>query len=109
MKKVLIILVFMMTALAVNAQAKATTTHAKPAAMVVKIADLPKPITDNIAKDFAGFNIKDATCTSANNVVTYEVNVVKGMDKETLSYDKDGKLIKKVAHMGTMKPAPKKK
>jgi hypothetical protein len=93
MKKVLFVLVFMMAALVVNAQTKATTTQAKPTVTVVKIADLPKAITDNVAKDYTGFIIKDATCTNTNNVVTYEVVIGKGTSKETLVYDKDGKFI----------------
>jgi curli biogenesis system outer membrane secretion channel CsgG len=96
MKKVLFVLVLIMAALVVNAQTKATTTQVKPTITVVKIADLPKAITDNVAKDYAGFTIKDATCTNTNNVLTYEVVIVKGTTTETLVYDKDGKFVKKL-------------
>jgi len=108
MKKVLIVLVLMMTALIVNAQSKSGMTQAKSAPMVVKVADLPKAISDNIAKDYPGFTIKEATCTNENNMMTYKVHVVNGMNKETLLYDKDGKLLKKV-DKEMMKPEPKKK
>ena len=94
MKKVLFVLVLIMAALVVNAQATATTTQAKPTTTVVKIADLPKAITDNVAKDYAGFTIKDATCTNTNNVLTYDVVIVKGTTTHTLVYDKDGKFVK---------------
>jgi curli biogenesis system outer membrane secretion channel CsgG len=96
MKKVLFVLVLIMAVLVVNAQTKATTTQAKPTTTVVKIADLPKAITDNVAKDYAGFTIKDATCTNTNNVISYDVVIVKGTTTETLVYDKDGKFVKKL-------------
>lgn len=76
----------------------------------VKTSDLPKAITDNIAKDYAGFTIKDATKGTENNVVTYNVVVSKGSMQETLCYDSSGKFLKKVdakSGMGheTHKPA----
>jgi hypothetical protein len=60
------------------------------------VADLQKAITDNIAKDYVGYTIKEAASVTANSVVTYEVVVVKGTTTETLVYDKDGKFLKKV-------------
>ena len=93
MKKVLFVLVLIMAALVVNAQTT-TTTQVKPTTTVVKIADLPKAITDNIAKDYAGFTIKEASCTNTNNVLTYDVVIVKGTTTHTLVYDKDGKFVK---------------
>lgn len=96
MKKMLFVLVLIMAALVVNAQTQATTTQAKPTTTVVKIADLPKAITDNIAKDYVGFTIKEATCTNTNSVLTYDVVIVNGTTTETLVYDKDGVFIKKL-------------
>jgi len=96
MKKVLFVLVLIMAALVVNAQTQATVTQVKPTITVVKIADLPKAITDNVAKDYVGFTTKDATCTNTNNVLTYDVVIVKGTTTETLVYDKDGKFVKKL-------------
>lgn len=108
MKRVLFVLVLIMAALVINAQTKAPTAQAKPTVTVVKLADLPKAITDNVTKDYAGFTIKDATCTNENNVIIYNVVILKGTTSETLVYDKDGKFIKKVAHMVAPAPAPKK-
>jgi hypothetical protein len=97
MKKVLIVLVFIMAVMAVNAQTtKSTVVKEKPLRAVVMVADLQKPITDNIAKDYAGYTIKEASSLTANNVVTYEVVVVKDMTTETLVYDKDGNFVKKL-------------
>ena len=98
MKKVLFVLVLIMAALVVNAQTQATTTQVvKPVITVVKIADLPKAITDNVVKDYADFTIKDATCTDTNTVLTYNVVIVNGTATETLVYDKDGKFVKKLS------------
>jgi hypothetical protein len=104
MKRVLIVLVLIMAVLAVNAQAaKTPVTKEKPVRAAVMVADLPKTITDNIAKDYVGYTVKEATSVTTNAVVTYEVAVVKGTATETLVYDKDGKFLKKLP------PAPMKK
>lgn len=98
MKKVFFVLVLMMAVLVVNAQATQTTvTNAQATKTSVKVADLQKAITDNIARDFVGYTIKEATSVTANNTVTYEVVVEKEKMLETLVYDKDGKFVKKLA------------
>lgn len=84
MKKLIFVMVLMMSALIVNAQRTP-----------VKVADLQKSITDNITKDYAGFTIKEATKVVENNVVTYDVVVAKGTTQETLCYDNAGKFLKK--------------
>lgn len=97
MKKVFIVLVLIMAVLVVNAQATTTpVAKEKPLRTVVMVADLQKPITDNIAKDYAGFTIKEAASVTENNIVTYEVVIVKGTTTETLVYDKDGVFVKKL-------------
>src|SRR5450759_3856959 len=85
MKKLLFVLVLVMGALVVNAQRTP-----------VKVADLQKAIIDNVAKDYVGFTIKEATKVVENNVVTFEVVITKGTTQGTLLYDKDGKFLKKV-------------
>jgi ABC-type molybdate transport system substrate-binding protein len=99
MKKVLLVLVLIMAVLVVNAQAtttKTTVTKEKALRTVVLAADLQKPITDNIAKDYVGYTVKEAASVTANSIVTYEVVIVKGTDTETLVYDKDGVFVKKL-------------
>jgi hypothetical protein len=97
MKKLLFIMVLVMGALVVNAQRTP-----------VKVADLQKSITDNIAKDYVGFTIKEATKVVEKNVVTFDVVVVKGTTQETLCYDSTGKFLKKMeAKAGSAKPGPK--
>ena len=78
----------MMGALVVNAQRT-----------LVSVVELQKAITDNVAKDYVGFTIKEATKVVENNIVTYEVVVAKGTTQETLLYytllyDIDGKFLK---------------
>jgi hypothetical protein len=86
MKKLMFVMVLVMTALVVNAQRTP-----------VKVADLQKSITDNITKNYAGFIIKDATKVAENNVVKFEVAITKGSTSETLIFDKDGKFLNKLA------------
>ena len=115
MKELLFIAILMMAALVVNAQAtKTTVTNAKSTRTAVKVTELQKAITDNVAKDYAGFTIKEATSVTTNTVVTYDVVITKGTTTETLVYDKDGKFVKKVTQkvvapvQKTAAPAPKK-
>jgi hypothetical protein len=98
MKKLLLIMTLIMAVLAANAQITKVQ---------VKASDLPKAITDNIAKNYAGFTIKEATKVTENKVVTYDVMITKGTTSETLVYDKDGKFLRKVTPPAT--PAPAKK
>jgi hypothetical protein len=104
MKKVLFVMVLLMGVLVVNAQmdttkVKTTTTTMSSQQAVrtaVKPAELLKPITDNVAKDYAGYSIKEATSVKVNNTVTYEVVLFKGVESVTLVYDKDGNFLKKL-------------
>jgi hypothetical protein len=97
MKKLLLIMVLVMGALAVNAQKTP-----------VKVTDLQKAITDNIAKDYVGFTVKSATKVVEKNVTTFDVVVVKGTTQETLCYDSNGIFLKKMeAKAGTAKLGPK--
>jgi hypothetical protein len=98
MKKVLSVLVIMMSVLVVSAQTTktSTTTKTKPVKTTIKVADLQKSITDNIAKDYPGFTVKEASSVTANNTTTYDVVVTKGTTKETLVYDSNGAFVKKL-------------
>jgi hypothetical protein len=104
MKKVLVVLVLIMAVLAVNAQTTIpATTKELPVRTTVMVADLQKTITDNIAKDYVGYTIKEASSVTSNGIVTYEVVVVKETTTETLVYDNEGKFVKKLP------PVPEKK
>jgi len=91
-------MVVMMSVLVVNAQTtKTASTKEKSTRTTIKVADLQKSITDNIAKDYPGYTVKEATSVTSNSKVTYDVVVTKGSATETLVYDKDGKFVKKLA------------
>lgn len=98
MKKVLLVLVLMMSVPVINGQAAKTTgSKGKSIHTTMKVADLKKAITDNIAKDYAGFTTKEAMIVTKNNILTYHVIIVRDTTTETLVYDKDGKFVKKLA------------
>lgn len=84
MKKLLVILVLMMGTVAVNAQR-----------IPIKVADLPKTLSDTISVQYIGFTIKEATKVVENNVTTYEIIIAKGSDQQTLIYDNSWKFLKK--------------
>ena len=87
----------MMSILIVNAQATQTTpTKTKTIHTAVKVDDLQKAITDHIAKNYAGYTIKEATSVTKNDIMTYHVVIVKETTTETLVYDKDGKFVKRL-------------
>ena len=96
MKKLLFIVALMMGALVVNAQRTP-----------VKVVELQKAIIDNVAKDYVGFTIKEATQVVENNVVTFEVVITKGTTQGTLLYDIDGKFLKKVTEKAVKKEVVK--
>lgn len=99
MKKIFLMLAFVMAVVTLNAQ---RTT--------VKVSDLPKNVSDYVAKDYAGFTISGASKIVAGNVETFEVVITKGTVKNILSFDNSGKFLKKVgseARATTKKgPAP---
>jgi hypothetical protein len=98
MKKLLFIMAFIMAVLTANAQISHTP---------LKVADLPKAIADNIAKNYAGYTVKQATKITENNVVSYDVMINKGTMSETLVYDKDGKFLRKMNPTAATAPAAK--
>jgi hypothetical protein len=93
MKKLLVVLVLIMAVMTVNAQTSNTQDSTR---VSVKVADLQKAITDNIAKDYVGFTIKEATRVTEDNVVTYEILLLKEASTLKLLYDKDGVFLKKL-------------
>ncbi len=99
-----------MSVLVINAQTtKTTETKAKSIHTTIKVGDLSKAITDNIAKDYTGFTIKEATSVTKNGIMTYHVVVVKDATTETLVYDKDGKFVKIHASKDVTQHSSKKK
>jgi hypothetical protein len=87
LKKVMLMLTLVFAVVTmVNAQTKT----------VVKVADLQKSITDQIAKDYAGYTIDNAFKVVNNKVVNYEVNINKEKQMVCLAFDQSGKFLKVV-------------
>jgi hypothetical protein len=84
MKKISLLIVMVLCVFAVNAQTRTA----------VKIADLPKAITDNITAQHPGYRALDAFKVDNKGVMSYEVLVKKADSEMNLIYDKDGKFIK---------------
>jgi hypothetical protein len=103
MKKLVFVLVLVMSVMAVRAQVNKTpgaseskSTVTTPAS-AVKVADLPKAITDNIAKEYPGYTVKEASSVTGKNGLNYQVVIMKGTETEALLYDKDGSFLKKLS------------
>jgi hypothetical protein len=97
MKKLLFIVVFLMSVLMVNAQVDTTHKVMNTKQTTVKVADLPRSITESIAKEYPGYTVKEATTKMESNALSYLIVVSNGTATETLVYDKDGKFLKKLA------------
>jgi len=83
--------------------------NAQISKVAVKVADLPKAITENVAKNYTGFTIKEATKVTENNVITYDVMIHKASTMETLVYDKDGKFLRKMTPTAQAASKPQEK
>jgi hypothetical protein len=100
MKRLSFIMALMLVVVALNAQISK---------VAVKVTDLPKTITENVAKNYTGFTIMEATKVTENNVITYDVMIHKASTSETLVYDKDGKFLRKMTPMAQTTTKPKEK
>jgi hypothetical protein len=84
MKKIIVLMVAVLFAGFANAQ---TRTQ-------VKTTDLKKEITDYVAKNYAGYAIKEAFKVEANKVITFEVLAQKESSKMTLVFNDKGGFLK---------------
>ena len=96
MKRILFVMVFIMSVLVVNGQADTTYKKMNSKQTTVKVADLPRAVTDNIAKMYPGYTVKEASTVMENMALNYHVVVSNGSATETLVYDKDGKFLNKL-------------
>ncbi len=78
-----------------NPSESSKSTVTTPAASL-KVADLPKSVTDNIAKDYPGYTVKEASTVTGKNGLNYQVMIMKGTESESLLFDKDGTFLKKL-------------
>jgi hypothetical protein len=62
----------------------------------IKESELPQAIKATLAKDFAGYKIGDvAKSTNAKGIANFEMEASKNKDKYEISFDSNGKLLKK--------------
>jgi hypothetical protein len=119
MKKVLFIMVLVMSAVVVNAQvqtpsdrmpgsADSTSTWSKSSGTTIPTSDLPQAVTDNIKKDYPGYTIKSASSMTGKNGLNYVVDVMKGTESESLVFDNTGKFLKKLTSKSGMHDMDKK-
>lgn len=62
----------------------------------IKVSELPKAVTDYVAKNYAGHKIAEAAkITDATGKLTYEAEVKKGKEEMDLLFDDKGTFLKK--------------
>jgi hypothetical protein len=84
MKKLVFMLAFVMSMIAMNAQTRTA----------IKVNDLPKAITENLSSQHQGWTASEAFKVDSKGMMTYEVLAKKGTSETMLVYDKDGKYLK---------------
>ena len=97
MKTIVLIFAMILGVSIANAQTKTS----------IKVTDLPKAVTEDIATKHVGWKATEAFSINTNNVMSYDVVVEKGTSKMNLSYDKDGKFVKGEDVKTVAKPASK--
>jgi hypothetical protein len=99
MKKVVFLFALVMCVYTLQAQTRTA----------VKLTDLPKAVTENIASQHQGWTALDAFKIDTKSVLTYEVVVKKAESEMNLIYDKNGKYLRMESHKlavnSTAKPA----
>jgi hypothetical protein len=88
MKKVVLFIAMVMGVSALNAQTRTS----------IKLTDLPKAITENIASGHQGWTALEAFKINTKNVLTYEVIVKKAESEMNLIYNMDGKYLRMEPH-----------
>jgi cytochrome oxidase Cu insertion factor (SCO1/SenC/PrrC family) len=103
MKKLILISAILLSAMVMNAQVQSPAAKTNNSQVSVKISDIPKAITDNIAKSYAGYTIKEAFTLIQEGKTDYKIIINKGTMNEALLYDASGNFIKKMeANSGAM-------
>jgi hypothetical protein len=97
MKKLVLLIAIVMGVGAMQAQTRTA----------IKLSDLPKAITENIASHHQGWTALEAFKINTKNVLTYEVNVKKAESQMNLVYDKEGKYLKMEPHKLAINSAAK--
>ena len=105
MKKIVLVLILGLSIAFVNAQNKKTAKPVKVKKTTVKVAELQKPITDNITKDFPGYKALEAYKLDAKGSISYQVEVKKDTSDINLFYSKNGVFLRKEKALKNAAPA----
>jgi hypothetical protein len=109
MKKTLLLLLLLITALVVNSQTKIVIED-KYDRTPILIADLKAPITDLITRHYTGFIINQATRVVKKNIITYEIIIVQWPTTDTLIFDQNYNIAREIVQKDdSIKPAKRKK
>jgi hypothetical protein len=108
MKRILVILFLLMTAVVIKAQGKIVVSD-KSDRTTIHVDDLQDHITSHIHMYFVGFIINEAARVVVKNVVTYEVIISQGATTDTLVYDQNSNFIRNISKRDTLANAQKKK
>jgi hypothetical protein len=70
-----------------------------PKNVIVPAEELPKAITDNVAREHSGFTVKEAkwdwsTTLVPGNIFVYQVVITNGKKDQLLLYNREGKYLK---------------
>ncbi len=62
----------------------------------IKKSELPASVKETIARDYAGYKIKEAAKIDSSGTITYEAEVGKGKKNAELIFDSQGNLLKEI-------------
>jgi hypothetical protein len=85
LEKITLVLMFAFSGMGISAQTK-TPVH---------VFDLEQTITQQLAQTFSGSLVRSAWKVNTNNVLSYEIRLVKGDLEYALLYDSEGKFLRK--------------
>jgi len=95
MKKIVLVLVLGLAVMFANAQTNKAKKPEKVKKTTVKVAELEKPITDNITKDYPGYKTIEAFKLDKKGSISYQVVVKKDTSEQNLFYSKNGVFLRK--------------
>jgi hypothetical protein len=72
-----------------------STGNIRKTEIQVKMNQVPKAITDSIARHYPGWKKNEVMKSSASGLVTYEVELAKGREELLLLYSEKGVLLRK--------------
>ena len=94
MKKISLILIFILCAVIINAQ-NPTVSKGTGNRIRIRPNQLPREITTvSMGTDHLGYAIKDAYRITQGKVTNYEIHITNGSVNKSLLYDTKGKIIK---------------